>query len=271
MNCGVIVQARCASTRFPRKVLLPLPYPSGRSSIEHIVARVEASKGIDACIIATTTDRVDDEMAERLPGYVYRGHPTDVLDRYCRAAEELAQDVIVRLTGDNPCLMPALIEQLTERFAHGGYDYCCLSGVPLGLHAEIFTLNALRRASVLAKDPYEREHVTPFFYRHPELFSLGQAFVDVPEAVVNARLTLDYPSDYAMLNVIFARFREELFTLDALGDFFGEIPWLREVNRNYQKGDYDAEAQIREAIKLLEECELNVPAAMLRNRQPMNH
>jgi spore coat polysaccharide biosynthesis protein SpsF len=268
MTVGVILQARCGSRRFPRKVLLPLPYPGGPSAVEHIEARVAASTGIDAFSVATTTDAIDDELAERMRGRVFRGHPTDVLDRYHRAAAELACDAVVRLTGDNPCLMPELIDRLVSHFVAGSYDYCRLTGVPLGLHAEIFTAEALRTAAERGHDPYEREHVTPYFYRHPEMFSLGEVPVDIPEAVADARLTLDYPSDYAMLNVVFSRFRGTLFTLGELAALLAAAPWLRDVNRNFQKGDLDADAQMRAAIALLDDCELTVPAALLRGGRP---
>ena len=55
-----IIQARMSSKRLPNKVLLPL---SGSPVIEHIVQRLSTSEGLDEIIIATSTDKTDDVLA----------------------------------------------------------------------------------------------------------------------------------------------------------------------------------------------------------------
>jgi spore coat polysaccharide biosynthesis protein SpsF len=63
---------------------------------------------------------------------------------------------------------------------------------PLGLDAEVFTRDALVRAHLEARLPYEREHVTPYIYNHPELFSLRNV---VHSSDLSAyRLTVDEPA-----------------------------------------------------------------------------
>ena len=52
-----------------------------------------------------------------------------------------------------------------------------------------------RAPAAEAADPYEREHVTPFFYRHPERFDLRQFTQAAYEG--NLRWTVDTPEDFA--------------------------------------------------------------------------
>ncbi|MBI5645318.1 MAG: hypothetical protein HY962_00170 [Ignavibacteriae bacterium] len=265
MRAGAIIQARCGSQRFARKVLQPLPSPRGRCSVEHIIARAGACTSIAQSVIATTTGREDDVLEEKFGPLVFRGDAADVLDRYAAANTRHTFDIVVRLTGDNPCIFPWMLDRLVTELRESGGDYARLTGIPLGLHAEAFTAAALKRAHADAKDPYEREHVTPYFYRHPELFDVRMVEVAVPRTLADVRLTLDYPSDYALLNIVFGFFADGPPSLEALDTLFQERPWLRDINRNHQKADLGAEEQMRAAIALLNERELTIPADILRH------
>ncbi len=63
------------------------------------------------------------------------------------------------------------------------------------------TLAALDRAWREAADPYEREHVTPYIHRHPELFSLAHLSQDVDRSAW--RWTVDTPEDWAMVEAVY--------------------------------------------------------------------
>ena len=44
---------------------------------------------------------------------------------------------------------------------------------PRGLDTEVFTFAALDRAWREAREPHQREHVTPYLYEHPQIFQAG--------------------------------------------------------------------------------------------------
>ncbi|MBK9052355.1 MAG: hypothetical protein IPL78_16045 [Chloroflexi bacterium] len=53
------------------------------------IRRVQASRYVDALVVATTTDPADDPIVEMCIGeeiICFRGHPTDLLDRHYQAA-----------------------------------------------------------------------------------------------------------------------------------------------------------------------------------------
>ncbi|MGH7930329.1 MAG: cytidylyltransferase domain-containing protein, partial [Candidatus Binatia bacterium] len=99
-NIVAIVQARMGSTRLPGKVLEDV---GGKPMLERIVSRLGRSRLINDVIVATSSAQGDDLIAEAATQKnfkVFRGHETDVLDRYYEAAKSARADVVVRITGD---------------------------------------------------------------------------------------------------------------------------------------------------------------------------
>ncbi len=78
---------------------------------------------------------------------------------------------------------------------------------PLGLDTEVFTIAALERDWREARAPYQREHVTPFLYEHPELFRLVSLRGQIDYS--QYRWTLDTAEDLQLLRTIYARFSNE--------------------------------------------------------------
>ncbi|HEX7954928.1 MAG TPA: glycosyltransferase family protein [Burkholderiales bacterium] len=209
MNVVAIIQARMGSTRLPGKVLRVLGHAT---VLAHVVRRVQSAAGIDEIIVATTPSPNDDAIvkeAERLGASVYRGSEDDVLSRYYHAARLAHADVVVRVTSDCPLLDPDVLSGMIDKFivAQTGdrrVDY--LSNTltrtyPRGLDVEVFSFAALARAYREAGDPAEREHVTPYLYRHPEKFMVEQCIGDVDRS--HLRWTLDTEEDWHFLRQVF--------------------------------------------------------------------
>ena len=100
MKTICIVQARCASTRLPNKVMLPI---CGRTVISYVLSRLEKSTKIDQIIVATTNLPSDDTLVEHVQNLgfkVFRGSENDVLNRYVSAAKLYEAEVVVRITAD---------------------------------------------------------------------------------------------------------------------------------------------------------------------------
>ena len=78
----------------------------------------------------------------------------------------------------------------------------------------MFSFEALNLAYLEAQDSYEIEHVTSFFSRRSNRFKIGETKINVSNTLKHLRLTIDCPSDYAMLNIIFTHFEDRIFSLD---------------------------------------------------------
>jgi spore coat polysaccharide biosynthesis protein SpsF len=86
-------------------------------------------------------------------------------------------------------------------------DYASNSIVPTyprGLDAEVVSVMALEQAWKNAQKSYEREHVTPYFYKHPDLFRLAELRSTTDYS--HHRWTLDTPEDLELLRAIYAHF-----------------------------------------------------------------
>jgi spore coat polysaccharide biosynthesis protein SpsF len=199
-----IVQARSSSTRLPGKVMLPI---LGVPMILRQFERLQHSEMMQNIALATSTDASDDGLADTVAraGFaVIRGSLQDVLDRFLHAANTLNATTVVRLTGDCPLADPQLIDQLIQFHQDQGADYsslCLKPTFPDGLDAEVCTIAALRRAHSEAKLPSEREHVTPYLYKHPELFKI--ASFENSDDFSSLRWTVDEPADFDFVSRIY--------------------------------------------------------------------
>jgi spore coat polysaccharide biosynthesis protein SpsF len=201
-----VLQARMSSTRLPGKVLLPLlAVPMLSRQIE----RVRQARSLDQIIVATSTAPGDDAIAaecERTGVSCSRGSLDDVLDRFHHAVEPTSATVVVRLTGDCPLICPEIIDGVVALREQGQFDYASNAHertFPDGLDVEVVTRDVLMSAWRHGLLPSEREHVTPYIWKHPELFRIGSYRNPIDYSAL--RWTVDERADYALVSVIFER------------------------------------------------------------------
>jgi spore coat polysaccharide biosynthesis protein SpsF len=234
MNIVAIIQARCGSARLPGKVLMDI---AGRSMFSRVVERTRQARMLTEIVLATSTERRDEPLASlaaRLGVRCFRGSEDDVLSRFVGAAAVFNADLVVRLCADCPLLDGVVIDRVVQVFQESdGIDYASNNlerTYPLGLDAEVFTRDALVRAHLEAKLPYEREHVTPYIYKHPELFSLRNV---VHSSDLSAyRLTVDEPADLKVVQKIYQHFEERSFSFIDILKFLRENPQVRQLNEH---------------------------------------
>jgi spore coat polysaccharide biosynthesis protein SpsF (cytidylyltransferase family) len=207
MKTLAIIQARMGSSRLPGKVLMDL---GGETVLARVVRRLKRSREIDQIVVATTREATDDKIVEAcasLQVTCFRGAEHDVLDRYYQAAHAHPADSVVRITSDCPLIDPELVDETIRVFRDEQADYA--SNVfprtyPRGLDAEVFTLAALDRAWREARESYQREHVTPYLYEHPQTFRMASVSGTVDYS--HYRWTLDTPEDLKLLRTIYSHF-----------------------------------------------------------------
>jgi spore coat polysaccharide biosynthesis protein SpsF len=193
----------------------------GETVLERVVGRVRRFALADDLIVATSTLHPDDAIVKecaRIGVSVFRGSETDVLARFAGAAAETDADVCVRLTADCPLLDPGVSDSIISVFidAGGAADYASNKipqSFPRGLDTEVFSREALQRAARDARERYERVHVTPYMYRHPEIFTLISVTSDVDRA--DWRWTIDTAEDLEFVREIYSR-------VDGMEDFTWE-------------------------------------------------
>ena len=237
MNVVAIVQARMGSTRLPGKVLCDL---GGRTMLARVVRRVGRAALVDQVVVATTTAPGDEPIVEecgRLSAPCFRGSEEDVLDRYHQAALAYQAGAVVRVTADCPLIDPEVTDQVIRAFLEQKPDYA--SNVlrrtyPRGLDTEVITAEALARAAGEAREPYERAHVTPYVYRHPESFRLLS--VTGQEDLSGHRWTVDSPEDLEFVRAVYGRMDGgDRFSWHDVRRLLAEEPSLGDVNRHVRQ------------------------------------
>lgn len=211
MRIGII-QARMGSSRLPGKMMMPL---DGTPTITHMVRRVQEASKLDAVVVATSEQPQDDVLssyAEQAGAAVYRGSEDDVLGRMFEAAVQYQPDVVVRLTGDCPLLPPECIEAVVSKLERSSSDYASTvveRTFPRGFGAEAFTFSSFETVEKRARDPYEREHVTPYYREGSGNFEIASVTSDDVFDVsqyqnrTDLRFTLDEPLDYELLDRVY--------------------------------------------------------------------
>jgi spore coat polysaccharide biosynthesis protein SpsF len=237
MRTVAIIQARMGSTRLPGKVLMDL---AGRTMLTRVVMRVRDAKDVDEVVVATTTKSDDDAIvleSSRMRAPVFRGSETDVLDRYCAAALTHRADSVVRITADCPLVDPQIIDEALATFRQGPFDYVGTGleprTFPRGLDVEVVSRECLERARSQDRDPTWREHVTPYIYRHPELFRVRR--LSCEKDYSGYRWTVDSREDLELVRRIYEVFREGPFGWKDVIRLLETHPEWSEINRHVRQ------------------------------------
>jgi spore coat polysaccharide biosynthesis protein SpsF len=228
-----IVQARMGSTRLPGKVLAEV---AGRPMLAHVLERVGCARRLDGVILAVTTAPADAPLLEQAAEWralAFAGSEEDVLDRFYQAALAHGAEVIVRVTSDCPLIEPAVIDRVTEVFLQGGFDYVCNTQPPTfpdGLDTEVFSCEVLSQTWHEAHWASEREHVTPYIWKHPEIFRLYT--VRHEPDLSSLRWTVDTVEDLAFVRAVYDHLYRpgDIFGLDEVLTLLERKPALLELN-----------------------------------------
>ena len=238
MKIVASIEARMQSSRLPGKVLADI---NGVPAVGRILRRLRLCARLDDIILATTTTSVDDALvswAETEGISYYRGSEEDVLDRVVEAHLSVGTDIIVEVCGDTPLIDPKIIDLAIDTFLANSCDVVSTTwkaSYPQGIDAQVFSLTSLRKIERKTSDPASREHVSLYFYEHPEQHHIIHLNAPKSSKAPDVRCQLDYPEDLDFIRQIYHRLEP------VYGDAFGtaEIlhllrtePSLMEINRH---------------------------------------
>ena len=237
MRIVTLIQARMSSTRLPGKVLADI---GGKTMLARVYERSARARFPAVTIIATSSNVEDDpveEHARQLGAPVFRGSEDDVLDRFLGAARHYEGDAIVRITADSPLMDPDVIDEVCRRFTEKMPDYAVNENPPVdfrGEDVEVVKFEALDRAWREAEAPYERVHVTPYFYTNPHLFSIER--VPWRLDVDGHRWTVDTEDDLAFVRAVYSHFEnKDTFSWLEVLRLLEDRPDLRALNQGVRQ------------------------------------
>ncbi len=202
-----MVQMRLDSTRLPGKALLRI----GGTNLAGMVLRRLRSVVADEFVLATDADgaRALAEVAREFGFSVFAGPKDDVLARYAMVAEAFGLARVIRATGDNPFVSAVLAAKAVAAADACAADYVGLVGMPMGMGVEVVEASALKKAAELATSVFDREHVCPFLYGNPGLFSICRPQCPSEYFLPEARVTVDTATDFCQAEALIAELGPE--------------------------------------------------------------
>lgn len=239
IDVAITIQARMTSSRLPGKVMLPALGKPMLSLMVERLRRVGEGLPIILCTTSKETDDVLEDLAGEMDILCYRGSEDDVMSRVLEAAQFFNVQHIVETTGDCPLIDPEVMDKLIQYYFDNALDYASNNykrSYPMGMDTQIYATSVLADAYERCTSDEEREHVSLFIYRHPEIYRLG--WIEAPPEFYDPylRLTLDTQEDLKLIRKIFESLypQNPEFTLLDVLTLLREYPSWREINSEVQ-------------------------------------
>ena len=241
MKYLAMIQARCGSTRLPNKVLKDL---CGKPALQRMIERVQKSKKVDEVMVVTSIERNNLPILNLCSDIGIRvgiGSENDVLDRFYQTAKLLNPEYIIRLTADCPCFDSELLDMaITEMDDNSDYLGMLSESFADGLDLEIMKFAALKKSWKEADHSFEREHVTQYIVRHPEIFKL-QDFKSPIGDFGDNRWTVDESEDFMLVQRLYDHFlnsdKGEDFNYKDILAYLEEKPEIKAINSMYARNE----------------------------------
>ncbi|MED5395104.1 MAG: glycosyltransferase family protein [Pseudomonadota bacterium] len=232
------IEARMTASRLPGKVLADI---AGAPTLTRIARRLRYSARLDDIVLATTENRADDRLAEWASGEgvpYYRGSEEDVLGRVVEAHRMMTSEIVVEVCGDTPLIDASVIDRAVEAFHEQDCDIVSNTWTltyPQGIDAQVFRLADLEDISHSVNDGTAREHVSLYFYEHPESYRLYELMAPLELRDPEQRLQVDFPEDLELVREIYTRLEPlhgDGFGVGEILDLLRQQPALRDINRH---------------------------------------
>lgn len=206
MEYSIIIQARTGSTRYPSKILKKIDH---RTVIEYLIDNISKKFNKKNIIIATTLNKKDDKLIKIIKNKkinFYRGSENNVLQRYLQCSKKFKVKKIIHITSDCPLVDVNLIFKMKKIFDKENIDYFAntyppqKSKFPDGTDIEIYRYSSLVKLSKLAKKKEDKEHVTNFFWKNPNLFKTR--ILNCKKNYSKYKYSLDYKNELNLIKKI---------------------------------------------------------------------
>lgn len=199
------IEARMGSSRLPSKMMKVI---GGQPALQWVVDRLRLCQHVDDIVVATSEAAQDDVIADWAQVYgvaCFRGSEEDVLARVVGAQEMMNADHVVEICGDMIFLDPNVVDEaiVAHQQDLGQVVTTTRQAVyPDGMDAQVFDLDLLQNVAASIHDPDVREHVSLYFYQHPERYRIYDLPAPSTGLQLGYRFVLDEPSDLTLLCAI---------------------------------------------------------------------
>jgi 3-deoxy-manno-octulosonate cytidylyltransferase (CMP-KDO synthetase) len=154
----LVIPARLASSRLPRKVLLA---DTGKPLIRHVYERVRRTRGVARVVVATSDEPVA-RAVSAFGGEVERTSDRHACgtDRVAEVAARYPHSIVVNVQGDEPEMAPEVVEEIVALLRRDGE-------APMATAATLLADPAELRRPERVKVVFDRKGRAMYFSRSP--------------------------------------------------------------------------------------------------------
>lgn len=197
----IFIACRSTSTRYPGKHLAKL---GDSTLLDTLLSRVSMVSPF--VVLIPTGDPLKDALKERGAPY-FEGPEEDVLKRFMLAMDRYDLSWCVRVTGDCPLISPQDLYWMISVCSMAKIDYGtnCAQAPTDGQEIEFLSRKLVEKMHGEARDPYDREHVTPWAVRKMKARDPMFKYYEAPVQFgwqAAPKLSVDTPEDLERVDLI---------------------------------------------------------------------
>ena len=229
----VFIPVRLGNTRLPGKALRLC---NNKSILFHLLERLRKSKKVRNIVVCTTKNSDDDKLENTLldNGYiVFRGSEKDILDRFFEASKKFNPDFIINVDGDDIYTDPILVDNMIKEYEKTDADFIDMINFPFGFRLVGFKRSALEHVCKIKTSTNTETGYRDFFYGVSS-FKNHKIFFDKKITYSSKiRLSLDYPEDLSLAEIIIKKLGND-FSLMQILELFKNEPSLLEITEHLE-------------------------------------
>lgn len=196
IQVGAVLVARMSSSRLPGKVLSEVNH---KPLLKYTLERLTNS-GLDLQLFVATSTMASDDPIEAFARenelQCIRGDLQDVAGRFGQVFEQSDVDALFRVNGDSPMIDVHLFAQALKIYRDKRPDL--VSNIfprtyPPGVSVELIDRLAFQRLLSYELDSFQKEHITQYFYCHPDRFTIVN--IEAIKTYENLHLAVDTEED----------------------------------------------------------------------------
>ena len=230
-NIITAVIGRLKSTRLKKKIIKEF-YED--KLVFDLINNINKSKSSKKNILTSSYLNTDAELINEAKSRnidFFCGHPENVIDRMLSLAEKEKAKGIFRVTADMPLADPKIMDEMAILFKKHNLDYVRAMNCPVGLSAELYSVNYLQKLYQKIDNPNETEYLG-WFVNNDKNAKKGCLEIDYLGKDLSCySLTIDYQEDLDSCLKLLRHIDKKIEDL-SLVDILKNLKFLKKIDKN---------------------------------------
>ncbi len=230
-NIITAVIGRLKSTRLKKKILKDFYEDKLIFDLMNNISKSKSSKKniLTSSYLSSDSELINEAISRNIEYFC--GHPDNVIDRMISLAEKEKARGIFRVTADMPFADPKIMDELAVLFKKHNLDYVRAMNCPVGLSAELFSINYLQELYQKIDNPNETEYLG-WFVNNDKSAKKGCLEIDYLGKDLSCySLTVDYQEDLNSCLKLLRNIDKRIEDLNLI-DILANLKYIKKIDKN---------------------------------------